>query len=185
MGTDPAVDAAFREMYHATFDDVRRFCLRRLPVSDVNDAVSEVYLVAWQKVEAIPQGPEALPWLYGVARNVVRHAERASRRRLRLAAKAVREPTGTVPDLEVQVVRRSEDEELAAAIEGLSGSDREVIRLRAWEGLTAPEIADALGCSVAAAEKRIARAFGRLEKALRIHGSIAPGGVPTPKEGGA
>lgn len=185
MRTDPQTDTAFRSAYDATFADVRRFCLRRLPVSDVNDAVSEVYLIAWRKIDQIPQGPEALPWLYGVARNVVRHVERANRRRRRLAVKATREPVGSVPDPEVVLVRRAEDEQLAEAIARLSVNDQEVIRLRSWEELTAPAIADVLGCSVSAAEKRIARAFQRLEKLVEpIDPRVVRPSV-IPEEGGA
>ncbi len=172
MGADPATDAVFREVYNATFDDVRRFCLRRLPASDVNDAVSEVYLVAWQKVDKIPRGSEALPWLLGVARNVVRHVGRSNRRRLRLTVKAMSEPTRTGSDPETQLIRRAEDDELAVAISSLSGTDQEVILLRAWEDLSAPTIATVLGCSVSAAEKRVTRAFKRLEQAIKASDRI-------------
>lgn len=185
MGIDPKTNAVFREVYNATFNDVRRFCLRRLPVSDVNDAVSEVYLVAWQRADKVPRGSETLPWLYGVARNVVRHAERSNRRRLRLTTKAMREPTGTVASPETQVIRRSEDEALAADIGRLSQSDQEVIRLRAWEDLNAPAIARVLGCSVSAAEKRVTRAFKRLEKTLTARRGLTTRRVTITKRGGA
>jgi RNA polymerase sigma-70 factor (ECF subfamily) len=172
-------------VYDATFDEVRRFCLRRLPSSDVNDAVSEVFLVAWQKAEKVPPGDAMLPWLYGVARNVVRHAQRSTRRRMRLTTKAAREPIRTVAGPETQVVRRSEDEALVAAIGRLSSSDQEVVRLRAWEDLTAPAIAVVLGCTVSAAEKRVARAFQRLEKALTARSSQTDLQATIPGEGGA
>lgn len=164
MGNDPTTDGAFREVYDATFDDVRRFCLRRLPTADVNDAVSEVYLVAWRKADEIPDGKDALPWLYGVARNVVGRSARSRRRWLRLSAKASREPKRFSASPEVQVVRHAEDEALLESLRLLSQSDQEIIRLRAWEELTAPEIAVVLQCSVAAAEKRVARAFKRLKR---------------------
>ena len=173
MQTNPAADAAFRAVYDATFEDVRRFCLRRLPVSDVNDAVSEAYLVACRKADKIPDGNEALPWLYGVTRNVVRQIERANRRRLRLSAKAMREPTKTAPGPEMQVIRRAEDEALTASIGRLSLADQEVIYLRSWEDLPVPAISTVLGCSVSAAEKRVARAFKRLEKTLATENSAA------------
>jgi RNA polymerase sigma-70 factor (ECF subfamily) len=174
-----------RSERYTPFDEVRRFCLRRLPVSDVNDAVSEVYLVAWQKADEIPRGDEALRWLYGVARNVVRHTERSNRRRLRLTAKAMREPTSTVLGPEMQVVRHSDDEALATAIGRLSESDQEVIRLRGWEDLNAPAIAQVLGCSVSAAEKRVARAFKRVEKTLRIRNRVTTGQGTVTKRGDA
>jgi len=185
MRANPTTDVAFREVYDATFDDVRRFCLRRLPSSDVNDAVSEVYLVAWHKTDRIPRGDEALPWLYGVGRNVVRHIQRSNRRRLRLTAKAMQEPSGTVQGPEMQIVRRSDDESLATAIGRLSESDQEVIHLRAWEDLNAPAIAQVLDCSVSAAEKRITRAFKRLEKTLIARSQVTTRRATIIKKGDA
>ena len=166
MGTDPATNVRFREVYDSSFDDVRRFCLRRLPPADVNDAVSEVYLVAWRRLEQVPAGVEALPWLYAVARNVVRRTQRSSRRRIRLVAKAATQPETNVSDPQEGYTRGSMTTTVVRALEQLSDSDQEIVRLRAWEELTAPAIATTLGCSVAAAEKRIARAFSRLESHL-------------------
>lgn len=185
MGTDPIAGAAFRKVFDATFDDVRRFCLRRVPLADVNDAVSEVYLVAWRKADEMPVGSETLPWLYGVARNVVRHVERGNRRRFRLDAMAMREPAAAAEGPEIQVIRRSEDAELAAAIRRLSESDQEVIRLRAWEELSAPAIAQVLGCSVAAAEKRVTRAFKRLERTLGARNGVMTRRATVTKRGDA
>ena len=166
MGTDPATNFRFREVYDSTFDDVRRFCLRRLPPADVNDAVSEVYLVAWRRLEQVPNGVEALPWLYAVARNVVRGTQRSSRRRSRLVAKAATQSENNASDPQEGYARVSMSKTVVRALEQLSESDQEIVRLRAWEELTAPAIATTLGCSVAAAEKRIARAFSRLESHL-------------------
>ena len=80
MGTSPTTNAKFRRIYDEHFEAVTRYCLRRLPVADVNDATAEVFLVAWSKIDRVPDGGESLPWLYGVARNVVRNSVRSARR---------------------------------------------------------------------------------------------------------
>jgi len=160
-------DAEFRRMYDEHFAAVRSYCLRRLPVADANDAVSEVFLVAWQKRSSLSGDP--LPWLYGVAGNVVRNLRRSSRRSRRLAARAQAEPVYPEPGADVVVVRNAADEALLDALRRLSERDQEILRLRAWEGLTGPQIADILGCSVAAAEKRSIRAVRRLESQLKTH----------------
>lgn len=169
MAQSPASDARFRRTYDEHFAAVRSYCLRRLPVADANDAVSEVFLVAWRKVEQIPRDRESLPWLLAVARNVVRNAHRARRRATRLEARANAEPAYPQPGPEVQVVRRAADAELNDALERLPENDREVLRLRAWEGLTAPQIATVIGASRAATEKRLSRAMRRLETELTRH----------------
>ena len=181
MPETPATDEAFRAIFDATLDDVRRYCIRRLPPSDVNDAVSEVYLVLWRKLDEAPGGVEALPWLYGVARNVVRNIERSNRRTIRLQARLAREPSDAAN--EIPLIRQPDDATLAAAYAELSAADREVIKLRAWEGLSAPAIADVLGCSVAAAEKRIGRAMNRLRQRYD-HAPVAKRPLTTPPRGG-
>jgi RNA polymerase sigma-70 factor (ECF subfamily) len=65
----------------------------------------------------------------------------------------------------MQVVRRSESRRVLNALDGLRPADREVLRLRAWEGLSATQIAAVLGLSPHAAEKRLTRAMKRLKSA--------------------
>jgi RNA polymerase sigma-70 factor (ECF subfamily) len=64
------------------------------------------------------------------------------------------------------VVRRDEDSQVLSAIAKLKPDDQEVLRLSAWEALTAPQIAEVVGCSVSAAEQRLHRAKKRLAKVL-------------------
>jgi RNA polymerase sigma-70 factor (ECF subfamily) len=63
---------------------------------------------------------------------------------------------------EVLIVRREEDREMLDALSRLKESDQEVLRLTAWEELTASEIAAVLNITISAAEKRIQRALQRL-----------------------
>lgn len=164
MARSPAHDVEFRRIYDENFAAIRSYCLRRLPLPDANDAVSEVFLVAWKKRSAIPD--DALPWLYAVARNVVRNSLRSTRRLQRVVARAQAEPVYPAPGADVQIVRNAEDAALMEALRTLSDADQEVLMLRAWEGLTAFQVAEVVGCSLAAAEKRLARAMARLEKAV-------------------
>lgn len=183
MTAAPAGDERFRRIFEANFEAIRAYCLRRLPVSDANDAVAEVFLVAWRKVDALPDDDGIRPWLYGIARNVIGHSYRSSTRRVRLRAKLNGLGTAPKPGPELQVVQRTEDEELLRALASLREPDREVLRLRIWEELTVPQIAGMLGISVAAAEKRVERAFGRLQKAVQ-RSSLTTTGLHSPSKGG-
>lgn len=167
MEESPSTHVRFNRIYSEHFDAVQSYCLRRLPVADANDAVSEVFLVAWRRIESVPMGEETLPWLYGVARNAVRNSRRSVHRYARLGAKvgAVREVPAAAAGVEMQVVRRSESRRVLNALDGLRPADREVLRLRAWEGLSATQIAAVLGLSLHAAEKRLTRAMKRLGSA--------------------
>lgn len=174
MAQSPSNDAKFRGIFDAYFVEVRRYCVRRLSAADANDATSEVFLVAWRRIEAVPEGDEALPWLIGVARNVVRNVVRSNTRSVRLVSKVGDHTTAQVPGPEIQVVMDAQFEEVQAALAGLSDDDQELIRLRTWEELTAPQIATVFGCSISAAEKRITRAWSRLSKAVERNRAIRP-----------
>ena len=118
MKRSPGSDARFRRLYDNSFEPIRSYCIRRLPVSEVNDAVSDVFLVAWRRIDEVPQGEEARLWLYGIARNVVRNAERSRRRRARLQGRLESLSPTTGPTPESVVVRRAEDEEVLRRSKG-------------------------------------------------------------------
>lgn len=162
MTTPTAAKRAFREVYDGHSDAIARYCLRRLSTHDAQDATAEVFLVAWRRFGEVPSGDEALLWLYRVAHNVVRNAHRSKTRARRLAARVHREPTYHEPGPEPQIVRRERDQEVVDALGRLSDGDREVLRLRAYERLSIPQISSVLGCSEEAAKKRVARALRRL-----------------------
>ena len=132
----------------------------------------------------MPPSEDALPWLFAVARNVVRNSSRSTRRSLRLVARASAEPTYPVPGPELQIVRNEDDRMLAEALDKLNDQDREVLRLRAQEGLTVPQISTVLGCSEEAAKKRVARALQRLRRAASIPSSPGGGSVRRNEGGG-
>lgn len=161
MGT---TEAGFDRLVDEYRSQILAYCLRRTSANDADDAAAEVFAVAWRRRADMPKGSEALPWLYGVARNVVKDQWRGSRRRRNLITKVSghRDPGPRSPE---DVVVEQEDYRLVrAALDGLSEMDREVLRLSAWEGLTYSEIAVAIDSSLAAVDKRIARAKVRLAR---------------------
>lgn len=171
-------EVEFKAMYGLHFDAVARYCLRRLPEHSAQDAVSDVFLTAWRRFDSMPTGDGSLPWLYGVAKNVVRNIDRSHRRSMRLSAKVEAEPRYPEPPADVQVVRNEQDAELVAALMTLKADDQEVLRLRAYEGLSMNQISIALGCSEEAAKKRVSRALTRLRKAAAIDMPVPSGTKP-------
>ena len=139
-------------------------------------------MIAWKKMPNVPSGDSVRPWLYGVARNTIAHSKRSVARRIRLATKAAGVASLPEPGPELQTVQRSQDRELLEALATLGDDDREVLQLKVWEELTAPQIAEVIGISEAATKKRIARAYKRLERALR-RTSLVPT-EPQPMQGG-
>lgn len=168
MTNDAADRAKVRRLFDEHFDAISRYCHRRLPVADANDATASVFAVLWRKVDTLPPDDHVLPWLYAVARNEVGTIQRSVRRLARLRIKMTSQAPTHEPSPETLVVRRSEDEGLWLAIASLTPQDREVIMLRAFEQLTNPEIAIVLDITVDAAKKRSARSMRRLRRAAEL-----------------
>ena len=166
MARSPRTDAKFRRIYDGHFTAMRSYCLRRLPVSEVNDAVAEVFLVVWKRIDDVPDGDEAPLWLYGIAHNVVRNADRSARRRGRLNGRLRPFRSPSAPDPEALVIRRSEDSELLAMLAELRPADQEILRLSIWEELSNTEIAEVLDIEAHAVTMRLTRARNRLAKRL-------------------
>jgi RNA polymerase sigma factor (sigma-70 family) len=110
----------------------------------------------------------ALPWLFGIAANLIRMHRRAERRRLRAYAWAASPEVGqgSVDDSDARVDAAALAPVLARALAALSPSEREVLLLHAWGGLTSAEVAQALGIGSGAARKRLHRARVRAAQHL-------------------
>jgi len=160
----PRDEAWFQAFYQEHLPSIGAYCLRRVGGSAAPDVVSQVFVVAWRRREDVPSGESALPWLYGVARRVASHQFRGVRRSRRLAEKIGGLSDLVSPGPETIVVQRQESELVRRAVSGLRPVDREVLYLSAWEGLSDSQIAESLGCSKAAVDKRLARAKVRLAK---------------------
>lgn len=166
MGSN--TDARFEALYRAHAREVHGYCLRRTSIEEAKDATSEVFVVAWRRFEDVPYGDDALPWLYGVARNVLGNRARSFRRRDRLAAKAAAHHDETVPGPEPQIVRNEQHDELLRALSKLSDKDQEILRLVEWENLTRDKVAEMLFVSRSAIDKRIARAYKKMAATLGV-----------------
>jgi RNA polymerase sigma factor (sigma-70 family) len=153
-------DAVYREHYRAIY----AYVYRRMPgrASEVPDVVADVFVVAWRRFEELPSGGEARLWLYSVAHRCVLAAQRGARRRRKLIGRLATE-TRTQPDA---VGTNSQLMDVRAAIEHLRPTDREVLLLVMWEGLSHAEAATVLGCSVNAVAQRLHSARKRLKAQL-------------------
>ncbi len=154
-------------VYKSHFTAIRAYCMRRLPVADANDAIAEVFLTAWRRIDDVPALDGELPYLYGIARNKVATSRRSSGRRSRLAVRANSLAPEPVAGPDAVVMAQVEADAVDTALAALRPDDREIIQLRVWEELTGPQIAEVLGISTAAAHKRLARALDRLAPQVR------------------
>jgi RNA polymerase sigma-70 factor (ECF subfamily) len=147
--------------------DVYAFALRRTSRSASQDVVSETFLVAWRRLDSVPEAPK--PWLLGVARRVLANQRRAEGRQIALHARlGSTQPTAWRPDAAEagEPATPTSDSAVLAALGALSPAERDAITLIAWDGLSAEEAATVLDCSRAAFYVRFHRARRRLTSAL-------------------
>ena len=168
----------FAGLFAGHYGDVLAYAIRRCSSrADAEEVAAETFTVAWRRLDEVPRGEAARMWLFGTARLVLRNLERGRRRRVALVTRARRLLPGSSKLPESGVL----EERVRTAMSTLSETDREVLRLQVWEELSAEQIADLLGCSVAAVWKRAERARRRLAAALRgqvdaaaVRGVVAP-----------
>jgi len=155
----------FSDLYESRHRRVLAYCLRRTSEADAHDATSEVFAIAWRRIDDLPDPDMELAWLYGVARRVLSRQWRGASRFARLRDRVQTQPPQASPDPASAAVRSYEDSLVLAAAKTLKALDQEVLRLAAWEGLAHREIAAILDIEVAAVDQRFHRAKKRLATA--------------------
>ncbi len=155
--------ALLSDLFTAHADQVLRYALRHLDRAGAHDVVSDTFLVAWQRVDDIPD--PALPWLLVVARNSIHNRVRSRTRRERATMQlaAVERAAATAAAADELVVERAT---LVRALGRLGTDQREALLLVSWDGLTGAQAAAVVGCSRAAFDVRLHRARKRLREAL-------------------
>lgn len=164
--TDRESGLRFDALYRAYHPEVLAYFIRRMSRSEAEDAAAEVFTIAWRRIDRVPEGDREVGWLYVVAHNVLSNQRRSWRRALRLSRRlgGLAPPAQSGP--EPSVVRSTTDQLLMNALNHLRWSDREILRLAAWERLSYDTIGELLGITEAAVGQRISRARGRLGKEL-------------------
>lgn len=161
---DDARQERFRALYVSARPRILAYALRRTHgTEDAGDVVAETFAVAWKRLDDVPDGDEALLWLYVTARHVLANETRREKRRSHLVARV-----GSVLTEYETLVEPTDEAGLAAlaALRALDEEDRELLMLTGWEGLDAAAVGLVFDCSPGAARIRLHRARRRLEAAI-------------------
>lgn len=158
-------EATRRQRLDELFEDYKRdiasYCRWRTgSQADAEDAVAEVFLVAWRKIELIPEGDGARAWLYAAARRVTANNRRSRRRRNALVERVTNERS-----FELSHGMATEETVVHEALAMLSEQDREMLLLVEWEGIRPAELGEVLGCQEVTARGRLHRARARFRDA--------------------
>lgn len=192
--TSPGEDADDAQVIEASLQNPERFAVifdrhgphisryleRRLGRQNADDLLAETFLTALDKRWQYDLSrPDARPWLYGIATNLVSRHWRAEARELKLHNRALvgEQEDGHAERVAEQVTAQAMGKLLAAALAELADADRDVLLLIAWEGLSYDEVAAALAIPVGTVRSRLNRARRKVQRTLRTADDIA-----TPEE---
>ena len=179
----PSDGEVFDQLFRRHGRELYSFCLHRTrDVAMAQDVHAAIFLEAWRRRGEVDfVSLPALPWLYGVAMNLLRNEWRSTRRRHealgRLASAEREQREGVAEQLErVELLGA-----LVCAMRRLPVHHRSVLVLCVLEDHSYEAAAGALGIPVGTVRSRLARARAQLarETDLTIHLSALPVvGVP-------
>ncbi|MES0833340.1 RNA polymerase sigma factor [Nocardiopsis tropica] len=155
---DPPGHAEFNAVFERHYDAVYNYARRRVGPDLADDVASEAFVVAWRRRDRVPADRE-LPWLYACARRITLATLREVRGRGEVPTPPEQLWRDSPDDTE-QVIRR---QSALTALAGLSDTDRELVMLVTWEGLSSREAARVVGCAPVTARGRLHRARRRLQ----------------------
>jgi len=164
--------AAFEALYLVLFPPLYEYAYRFVRSRDsAEDVVQEVFRRVWERRAECPPSDEVRAYLFAAVRNRIRkqwHHERV------VEASAAQFSDDRMPgmgqqgeDPEQYIVSSELREVLDRALAELPESRREILLMRWQLGMSYPEIAHALGISVAAAQSQVSRFQRALRPLLR------------------
>jgi RNA polymerase sigma-70 factor (ECF subfamily) len=158
---------AFGLLFERHAAAIYNFCFRRIGDWAVaEDLLSIVFLEAWRRRDKELPGDKVLPWLFGIATNVVRNRRRSERR----YGGALRRMPKPQPERNFaeRCDERVDDEQqmrgVLALLAQLRRHEQDVFVLCGWMGLSYEDAALALGVPLGTVRSRLSRARRRLRE---------------------
>ena len=160
---DSLVNAAvFAALFDRHYRAIHRFLHARIGRVLAEDIASETFTVAFRRRASYDLSrPNARPWLYGIAVNLMRDHRRTEERRLSAYVRAAH-----AEEVQLDEPEAGLDRTVAAALLELSPSDRHLILLYAWAQLSYEELAEALNLPLGTVRSRLSRTRSKLRTTL-------------------
>jgi RNA polymerase sigma-70 factor, ECF subfamily len=163
---------AFGELYRRHAMALHGWFRARTDERNAEDLTAETFAQAVLSLKRFRDeaSGSAAPWLFGIAKNLLRHHH--ERRRVETAARRKLGMPIRFNESELDAVdERSSSEQLGRELEGalalLPAAQRQALQLRVVEELSYADVAATLGCSELAARLRVMRARTSLTRLLK------------------
>lgn len=167
----------FEEIFDRHYDAVVGFAVGRAGFHHAHDVAAEVFVRAFDRRHLYREDREsALPWLFGIASNVVRERRRREARGAsalaRVAGRLGAEPVGFEAEAASRLDAETTRSALVDALTRLSDDEYEVLMLAALGELTYDVMAENLGIPAGTVRSRLARARRRMRMLLEVDGRM-------------
>ncbi|MGW2620627.1 RNA polymerase sigma factor [Streptomyces sp. NPDC001500] len=159
----------FGELYQRHAAAIHRYGARRLGPEAADDITADTFLSAFRTRSRYDLSrPNAQPWLYGIAANLIGKQRRAEVRALRALARTHHDSVAEAwsDRSDSRVTAQAAHAPLAGALAELSAGDRHVLLLVAWADFNYQEVAEALSIPVGTVRSRLNRARRKMRLAL-------------------
>lgn len=166
---------AFGLIFERYRDDVFAFVAKRLGRQAAVDVTADVFLRALRIRSAYDLSrPNARPWLYGIASNLIGDTLRKRSVRRRHRTTVATRLLGPVSDPYEQALSDIQSRQLGpaitAALDELAAPQRAALILFAVDGLSYSEIAEHLDVAPGTVKSRVSRAKDQMRSRLSRHG---------------
>jgi RNA polymerase sigma-70 factor (ECF subfamily) len=145
----------FGRLYDLYAPMVHGILLARVPRSEVDDLVQDIFLHAFKKLHTLRDWAAFGPWIAMIARNRAMDFHRRSR-----------DTVEVTEDLRSTDTSTTKAKEILELIRGLPEAYRETLVLRLVEGMTGPEIAKRTGLTPASVRVNLHRGMKQLREKL-------------------
>lgn len=171
MSQAQSAPAAFERLVLRHHDAIHRYVARRLGAGSADDVVSEVFTTAYAiRARYDSTRPNARPWLFGIATNMIRRHARREAEILDAYARS-----GVHPEMPDQAHHDDElGPALAAALATMRKEHRDVLTLHALADLSYEEIAQALDVPIGTVRGWLHRARAVAARELAARGLLPP-----------
>lgn len=173
-------EKSFDALVHRYERKVRALCMHYLFDSqEVEDSAQEIFIKIYRGLNHFTPQAQFNTWLYRIAINHCLNVLRSKRRRQWLQPFSrfskdrlihLFESKGADDDPLQEIERNERIQKVRAAIAALPEEQRTAVILHRYEGLSYQQIAEVMGCSVAAVEARLHRAKQKLFRLLVADG---------------
>lgn len=152
--------ASFGALFDRHYTSIHRYAVARLGPDDGEDVAAQTFLIALEQRHRYDvTRPDARPWLFGIATNLIRRHQRSwTRARRALARVDAGRTSPSQRDAEDGIDLQQDARQVMDAVAALPSREREVLLLFAWADLSYEEIAQALHVPIGTVRSRLHRA---------------------------